>query len=153
MLLTPHTLLGIYFALFYQPAFALPAALTSHILFDFFFPHWNPHLFTEMKEKGSLTKKSLLIITVDLVTTIGFTFFFLMRTLPDVSQALVLLGCITLSVLPDLVEVPFYFLQYKPRWMVAMITFQHKYQAKAGVVWGNFTQLSLIGFCLWMLLR
>jgi hypothetical protein len=152
MLLTPHILLGIYFAFFYNPWIALPAALISHLLFDFFLPHWNPHLFTETKKNGYLSKNTLTIIIADVLLSLAFVVFFAFKV-NTLTQLLVLFACAFLSVLPDIVEIPYYFLNHRGKMIKKMIEFQHKHQAKAGILWGNLSQFTVACLCLWLLLR
>lgn len=153
MLLTPHILLGIYFALFYNPILAIPAALISHLLVDFFLPHWNPHLFTEMKNCGQLCQKTLIIIAIDCLLAGSFVAYFLIQNMNNLPKILVILVCSLLSILPDIIEIPYYFLKSKNKILVAFINFNHKYQAKAGFFWGSLSQLVLSAVCLWMIFK
>ena len=65
MLSFPHILVGATIATAIpDPVISLPLALASHMLGDYF-PHWNPHIHTEKKKYGHVTKQSLAIIITD----------------------------------------------------------------------------------------
>lgn len=152
MLTTPHALLGIYLASHLNPWIALPAALISHYLFDFFYPHWNPHLFTEMKKKGKLSKQTLRIILIDTFTAISFLIYFSYKIYPNIHQIIILFAGAFLAILPDLLEIPFYFLKSKNKFIQKIVTFEHHHQAKANLFWGSFSQIIVITLCVWQLL-
>ncbi len=153
MLITPHILLGLYLVTNYNPWIALPAAVISHILFDYFYPHWNPHLFTEVNKRGKLSFNTLNIIASNLVLASLFVLFFVFQVLPDTNKAVLLVSGALLSILPDLVEVPYYFLKNRHPLLVRFVTFEHLHQAKAPKVWGLSSQVFLILVCLWALLK
>ena len=147
MLTTPHVLVGLALLAKLPPILALPAALMSHFVFDFLLPHWNPHLYTEMKTQGRLSRNSLLIILIDGLVALGLAVFFALK-----SANFLPLIVAFLAVLPDLVEIPFYFLKYQPKWLSRYVTFEHNHQAKADIFWGSITQLIVIIACLKLLL-
>jgi hypothetical protein len=148
LLTTPHTIIGIYLITHLKPWIALPAALISHYLFDFFYPHWNPHLFTEIKKHGKLSTKTLIIIALDALTAISFILYFSFQVLPNYNQIILIFSASFLSVLPDLLEIPYYFFHTKNKHIRQMVIFEHSHQAKANIYWGNITQILLIILCL-----
>ncbi len=73
MLETPHVALGVAIAVAVpNPLISIPLALASHFILDMT-PHWNPHINTEMKKYGKLTKPTLLIIGLDLFVALVLT--------------------------------------------------------------------------------
>lgn len=148
MLTTPHALIGIYLATQFPPHIGLPAALLSHFLFDFCYPHWNPHLYTEMKKSKKISKNSLKWIIGDGIIAFLFYFAWAIKTWPNFN--LVLLGALGafLSSLPDLIEIPYYFLNSKNGILKKYITFEHKYQFNASPFWGILSQVVVVGACL-----
>ncbi|NMB56706.1 hypothetical protein GYA19_02095 [Candidatus Beckwithbacteria bacterium] len=153
MLLTPHTIIALYLILNFNPALALPASFVSHFLFDFFFPHWNPHLFTEMKENGKLSWNTLKVIFGDALLALGLTLFFAFKKLPNYQEAFFILIAAFLAILPDIIEIPYYFLKSKNGILKKIINFEHLHQAKANKFWGSFSQIVLIIICLWAILK
>jgi len=151
MLTTPHALVGIYLATNFPPIVGLPAALISHFVFDFFFPHWNPHLYTEMSKKGKISKNSWKWIIGDGIVAGLFCFLWAVKTFPNIN--LVVLGAsgAFLSSLPDLVEIPYYFLNSKNDLLKKYIQFEHRYQFNASPFWGLLSQLVVLIACLTLL--
>jgi len=149
MLTTPHVLLGAALITKLPLSLGIPAALLSHFALDFLIPHWNPHLFTEMKAKGRISQNSIMVILIDgAIATLFLGYFALM----GYSLMLLALGAF-LATLPDWIEIPFYFLKVKRPLLVKYVTFEHKHQAKAKPFWGILTQLTIIIFTLWLLLN
>jgi len=131
----------------------LPLALISHLIFDFFFPHWNPHIFTEFKKFGKIQKVSLSIIMLDCLTSLGFVFFFAVKSFPDMLAIISLFVIALFAVLPDVIEIPFYFFNHRGKTLKKIVDFQHQYQAKGDIIWGNVSQWGLASICLYFLLR
>jgi hypothetical protein len=153
MFTTPHVLLGLYFATHFRPEIALPAALISHFLFDYFYPHWNPHLFTEMKKHGKISTSSIKIITVDLCFAVIFLGFFVYQAWPNLNQIILFVFAAILADLPDIVEAPFYFLKSRNPTLLKMVNFEHKHQANASKMWGLLSQALIVILCLWQLIK
>ena len=66
MLTTPHVLVALtILKIFPYPIPALFLILLSHFIIDFCIPHWNPHLFTELKKDGHVSFKSIWVILID----------------------------------------------------------------------------------------
>jgi hypothetical protein len=144
MLETPHVAIGAAIATAIpNPLISIPLAFTSHFLLDMA-PHWNPHLNTETKKFGHLTNKTYLIIGIDLVSAIVLTGL-LFRGNMNV------LYCSFASVLPDLVEAPYYILGYKNKYLEVWRKFQKSIQTDANVFWGLLTQVvTLAAVFYWM---
>ncbi len=149
MLTTPHVLLGAVLITKLPLPLGIPATLLSHFALDFIIPHWNPHLFTEMKAKGKISQNSIMVILIDGTISALFIGYF---ALMGYSLLLLALGAF-LATLPDWIEIPFYFLKVKHPLLVKYVTFEHNHQAKANPFWGIFTQLTIIIFSLWMLVN
>jgi len=144
MLSTPHVLVGIFLIDRFPNICGLVLALLSHFLLDFCIPHWNPHLYTEFKKQGKISKTSLKIIILDIITAIGATLYFMSLKLPNLSLALLYGLASFMAILPDFVEIPYYFFRSKSVLLKKYVYFEHKYQAGAGVFWGGLIQI-LIG--------
>ncbi|NMC35934.1 hypothetical protein GYA49_02710 [Candidatus Beckwithbacteria bacterium] len=147
MLLTPHIFLGLFFIAKFRPEVAVSAALVSHFLFDYFLPHWNPHLFTEMKKNGALSQKTKLIIAADVLVSVISVLVFMSLALPNLTQAFYIGLTALFAVLPDLIEAPFYLLKLNGIFR-KFVEFEHKNQATAGPLWGNVSQALVIIVCL-----
>lgn len=144
MLETPHVLVGA--AIVYKipnPLISIPAAFLSHFILDEL-PHWNPHLGNESKKLRFPFSKDVKIIVVDSVTALLSGTFIALTKLPDAgSFLLVMLGCF-LSVLPDVVEAPFFFLNFDRQWIRSWLGFQREHQNNTRLFWGLFTQVVVI---------
>jgi len=144
MLTTPHALVGLAIIQKSPNILGLFLALISHFIFDFFLPHWNPHLYTELKKTGKISFNSILVIIIDGLLAVGLTLFFMSKSLPNLNQALFYgLGPL-MAVLPDLIEIPYYFLNYKANWLKKYVYFEHKYQANTNFLWGTLTQVLVV---------
>lgn len=154
MLETPHVALGTAIALAIpNPLISVPLSFASHFLLDMT-PHWNPHLNAETKKYGYLTNPTLLIIGLDLASTLIFVGIFAHRALPDNQLFMNILLCSFSSILPDIVEGPYYLFGYKNKYLEVWRKFQKSIQADANVFWGLLTQIATVGASLyWILLK
>ncbi len=144
MLTTPHVITGLaIMKLFPHPWIAVGLSLMSHFILDFFVPHWNPHLFTEHKN-GGLSKSTLLIILVDgilaLIALATISYF----AYPDLTKIGFYFLAAGASTLPDLIEIPYYFFNWKHKLLASYVNFEHHNQAKEGVLLGSLTQIVII---------
>ncbi len=141
MLEAPHVLVGIAIASKVgHPLLSIPLAFGSHFVLDML-PHWNPHLNTEMKTYGHVTKKTKLIIYGDLALSFGMTAFFCLTALPNLFHA-VTIGLSAISAItPDLIEAPYFFLNKKTAFLEAWIKFQKSIQTDAEPILGIATQI------------
>ncbi|MDP3918204.1 MAG: hypothetical protein Q8Q30_03465 [Candidatus Woesebacteria bacterium] len=137
MLETPHVALGVAIAVAIpNPLISIPLAFASHFILDKV-PHWNPHLNTETKKYGYLTNKTLLIIGLDLACAAVLTIF--------VSRGNVnILLASFASILPDIVEGPYFLFGWKNEVLQKWISFQKSIQSEANLFWGLLTQVLVI---------
>lgn len=144
MLELPHTLIGAAIATkIPNPVFALPLALISHVLVDLI-PHWNPSLYTETKKHGRPTRKSNRIILIDVLLSLAAGFLIAARVWPDLSHFLVIIFACFFAVLPDLVEAPYFYLNYRPKILKKLILWQHHHQGRAKPIPGLLIQILTI---------
>lgn len=138
MLETPHVALGAAIAVAIpNPLISVPLAFASHFILDMV-PHWNPHINTEMKKYGKLTKPTLFIIGIDLVIAVVFTIF-AAKTNPYIYLASFM------SILPDIAEGPYFIFGWRNRYLDVVLRFQRSIQASANEFWGLLTQVLIIG--------
>ena len=150
MLETPHVVVAAAIAVnVANPALAIPLALGSHFVLEKI-PHWNPHLNTELKKFGKVSAQSTNIVIIDstLALTLGSLITYMM--LPNVGLALtVLLACLA-SVVPDLIEAPYYFLHKNSDFIdKKWIPFKKSIQVDASKGFGLFTQLLGVLASIW----
>lgn len=153
MLEAPHVLVGVAIATkFPHPALAIPLAIGSHIVLDML-PHWNPHLNTEMKTHGRVSNQSKAVIYVDLAVSLAAIGFFSYQALPNMSHAILIGATGFASMVPDLVEAPYFFFKWKTRLLERWILFQKAIQTDAGPVFGILTQIVVSFAALWWILN
>jgi hypothetical protein len=141
---TPHVIVGAAIAFkITNPLLALPLALGSHFVLDMT-PHWNPHLNSETKKFGKPTKRSVNIVIADVCISLIAGFVIASKALPNSARALTILAACFLSVLPDVIEAPYFFLDKKYPLIKKWIKFQTSIQANAPIVPGLATQILVI---------
>jgi len=144
MLELPHTLVGAAIATkIPNPLIALPLALASHFVLDLI-PHWNPSLYTETKKHGQPSRKSTQIVFWDSLLSLGSGFLIASLVLPDVNHFFIIVLACFLAVSPDLIEAPFFFFNYRPKFIKKIIFFQRRYQGRASKIPGLLIQLAVI---------
>ncbi len=149
MLETPHVAVGAAIAMkVVSPALAIPLALGSHFILDRI-PHWNPHLNTETKKYGKPTKKSTVIVIIDVCTSLALGFFIASKALPSTSHATTILVASFVSILPDVIEGPYFFLGIRNKFIKRWIVFQKSLQADTSIIPGLLTQVIIIIAALW----
>ncbi len=149
MLETPHVAVGAAIAMkVVNPALAIPLAFGSHFLLDRI-PHWNPHLNTETKKYGKPTKKSTVIVIVDLCTSVALGLFIASKALPSTSHVATVLVASFASILPDVIEGPYFFLGMKSKLIKKWIAFQKSLQVDTNIVFGLLTQVITVAAALW----
>lgn len=148
MLEAPHILVGIAIATkIPNPILAIPLAFGSHFVLDML-PHWNPHLNTEMKKYGRISKTTKAIIYGDALVSGAALLFFTSRALPDTMLAItIVLSCVA-STLPDLMEAPYFFFKWKNAFLEKWILFQKSIQSDTGFFWGVATQIVTVAAAL-----
>lgn len=141
MLELPHTLVGAAIGVtFANPLISLPLSLASHFITDYV-PHWNPHLHTEKTKLGHITKKSYTIVIVDAVGALVLGTSIAWLKAQSWQQFVIIILCCFLSVAPDVVEIPFYFLGMKIKWIEKLIAFQRVHQWNVPAFWGVLAQV------------
>jgi hypothetical protein len=146
---TPHVAVGAAIAMkVVNPALAIPLAFGSHFILDKI-PHWNPHLNTEVIENGKPTKKSSVIVIIDVCASLALGFFIASKALPSTSHATTILVASFASVLPDIIEGPYFFLGIRNKFIKKWIVFQKSLQVNTSVVPGLLTQAITIAAALW----
>lgn len=153
MLETPHVIVAA--AIAYKvgnPALALPLALGSHFVLEKV-PHWNPHLNTELKKYGHLTKETLQIIAVDGILALVTGVAIATTVLPDTNRFILILIACLFGVLPDLVEAPYFLWKKKNKFLSMLLKFQKSIQNDTQVVPGLLTQLITSIAALWWIFK
>lgn len=141
MLETPHVVVGAAIATkVINPVLALPLALGSHFVLDRV-PHWNPHLNTELNKYGKVSNRSTKIVIVDVTLALASGTFIATRALPNTSHFLLIMAASFLSILPDIVEAPYYFFKQKSKLVERWIFLQKKIQVDTSLVPGLLTQV------------
>lgn len=149
MLETPHVLVGAAIATkVVHPALAIPLALGSHFILEKV-PHWNPHLNSETKKYGRVTKKTIIICVIDSLTALLAGSFIASRALPNTGYAATIFFSCFAAALPDVVEAPYYFLGIKNKIIKKWIEFQRPMQENASLIPGLLTQFVVIIAALW----
>ena len=140
MLETPHVMVGAAIATkIPNPLIAIPLAFASHFVLEMV-PHWNPHLNTETQKYGRPTQKSTILVIIDCsLALIGGTFI-AYQALPDTAHALTILLASLASILPDLIEAPYFFLKAKNKIIEKWINLQKSIHNDTSVVPGLLTQ-------------
>ena len=145
MLTLPHALFAVAIVrLIPNPVIALPLALASHFVLDFFVPHWNPHLYTEFSKDGKISKNSLNIIALDTILAFAFCLLILFRFWPNIYLIAFYGAAIFLAILPDIIEIPYYFFNSKAKWLTDYVDFEHRYQSNGGFLIGMTTQVIVV---------
>lgn len=144
MLETPHIAVGAVIAkLIPNPFISVPLSFASHFILDMT-PHWNPHLNTEIKKYGKLKSSTLAVIAIDLVFSIVLTTFLVYKSLPNNYYALNVFLCCISSILPDVVEGPYFIFGYKNKFLEIWMKLQKRIQVDANVFWGSITQIIVL---------
>lgn len=145
----PHALVGAAIATAVpNPVIALPLALASHFVLDLV-PHWNPHIYSEMKKHGRLLPKTVAFVFLDSTAALFIGFLIASRTLPDAGRVATILFGAFFAVLPDLLEAPYYFLRFKNGPLMRLVEIEHKLQTNARFLPGILTQVIVSVAALW----
>lgn len=144
MLETPHVAVGIALAVkATNPWLAIPLSLASHFVLDRI-PHWNPHFYTETKKFGKPKKISTYIAVADELLAVLLTLFMAYKFLPDVSKSILILICSFLSVLPDQIKFPYFFMNQRRGILKKWVDFERSMQVEVAPFWGIITQVIII---------
>ena len=150
---TPHVVVAAAIAAkVSNPALAIPLALGSHFVLERI-PHWNPHLNSEFKKFGKISTQSTRIVIADSALALSIGSFISLLMLPDLARALTVLIACFISVTPDLIEAPYYFLNKNSDFIVKKwIPFKKSIQEDAKPVAGLAIQFLIILTSLWWIM-
>lgn len=144
MLETPHVFIGAAIATkIPNPLIAIPLAFASHFIMEMV-PHWNPHLNTETEKFGHVTRKSTLIVIADSTLALASGCFIAYQALPNTAHAVTILLACFASILPDLIEAPYFFLKIKNKLIAKWISLQKSIQSDTNFLAGTTTQIITI---------
>ena len=150
---TAHVVVGAAIATkIANPALAIPLAFASHFVLEKV-PHWNPHLNMEKKKFGKITPRSTYIVIADVLTSALVILYFTSRVLPNTGHALTIFFASITSILPDVIEGPYYFWNMKSKFIERWIAFQKSIQADVNPLPGLVTQFLTIIAAFWWTLR
>jgi hypothetical protein len=131
-----------------NPFIAIPLALASHFVLEKV-PHWNPHLNTEKKRYGKITKKSTRIVIADASLALIVGSFIALRMLPDTGHTATILASCFIAALPDIVEGPYFFLNFQNKMLEKWVIFQKSIQVDTSIIPGLLTQITTLALSLW----
>jgi hypothetical protein len=151
MLETPHVVIGAAIASkIPNPFISIPLAFLSHFVLEGV-PHWNPHIVAETKKYGMPTRKSIAIITADVTLALITGSLIAWQTMPNTKHAMVIMAASLASVLPDLIEAPYFFLKMRTKFLKDWLTFQKSLQVDTTPFWGFLTQaLTIAAAIFWL---
>lgn len=137
----PHVLVGTAIAVkIGNPALALPLAFASHFVLDLL-PHTNPSIYARAKAGLPLESRIKKLIFIDSSLALVIGSLIAATVLPDTRRAIIILLGAFLAVLPDVLEIPFYFLKSRHPLMVKYVEFSRSLQNDAPLVPGTLTQI------------
>ena len=150
MLETPHVAVGIAIASkFPNPWIAIPLAFASHFVLDKV-PHWNPHLYTETQKTGHPSNQSTAIAVADIGLSLILGFSYAFKALPSTNAAMLILACSFAAVLSDVIKYPYYYFNWRYKWLVKWVNFERSMQIDAkSIFWGLTTQVAVVAAALW----
>ena len=149
MLETPHVAVGAAIATkIANPLLSLPLAFASHFVLEKV-PHWNPHLNSEINQYGKVTDKSTKIVIVDATLALLTGFYVAINYSQNPHHALIILTASFLSVVPDVIEAPYLFLNVKSKFIQRWMLFQKSLQENAAIVPGLITQVIVFLAAFW----
>ncbi len=134
MLEVPHVIAGLAIGrIIPNPIISIPVIFLSHFILDQI-PHWNP----------KPTRSALSVLMLDFISAVIIISFFVYKALPNVLQSLLVLTSCIISILPDLVQVPYHFLNIRPRFLEKFVEFQTTHQNHTSFPKGIISQLIII---------
>ena len=149
MLETPHVIVGAVIATKIQnPALSLPLAFASHFVLEKV-PHWNPHLNTEKRKFGKVTWTSTKIVIIDVVCSLIIGTYIASNVLPDYLHFITIMFACFIAALPDIVEGPYFFLNFESKVLQRWIAFHKSIQVDASILPGLLTQLVIVICAFW----
>ncbi|MBL7036319.1 hypothetical protein ISR94_00535 [Candidatus Microgenomates bacterium] len=153
MLETPHVALGAAIATkIPNPWISIPLSFASHFFLDMV-PHWNPHLNTETRKFGRPTKKTTALVIVDATTSLLLGSYIAFQASSSAAHTLTILACCFASVIPDLLEAPYFYLGMRHKFFKNWIKLQKSIQVDTTIFWGLSTQVLTVATTLfWIFL-
>ncbi|MBI2007207.1 MAG: hypothetical protein HYS83_00660 [Candidatus Blackburnbacteria bacterium] len=150
MIELPHTIVGAAIAVKVgNPALALPLALASHFVLDPI-PHWNPHLYTELKKDGRVSKNSKLFMVGDVLLSLAAGLFIAFQMLPNIALFITVILGAFVAVFPDVIKAPFYLFGVKNPLLVRYVNAERSIQGETNIpAFGLFTQLLVVVAGFW----
>lgn len=153
MLETPHVIVAAAIAVKAgNPWLAIPLSFISHFLLDET-PHWNPHITTKEGGVKKVDPNSLKLIIADSSLALISGSVIALSFLPDYKKVITVLACCFVSVLPDLVEAPYIFFNYRHQWLRKWLFFQKSHQFDTNIFWGLSTQVITIAAAIWWMVQ
>lgn len=151
MLETPHVAVGAAIATqIPNPFISIPLAFLSHFVMERV-PHWNPHIVSETKKYGSPTLRTRIIIAADVLMALVLGTYIASRVLPDTNHAAYIMLASLASVMPDLMEFPYFFLNMRNKFLTQWLKFQKSLQVDTTPFWGLLTQvITIAAVFLWL---
>jgi hypothetical protein len=146
---TPHVAVGAAIATkVTNPVLSLPLAFASHFILEKV-PHWNPHLNSEKKQYGKVTPNSTKIVVIDSTLALSSGLYIAMAYGQSPQHSLIIIAASFLSVLPDVIEAPYLFLNVKSKFIQRWMALQKSLQENAALVPGLLTQILVYFAALW----
>jgi hypothetical protein len=150
---TPHTVVAAAIAVKSgNPYLAIPLAILSHFVLDRT-PHWNPHLIAKDGTVNKIDTNSLKIIVLDSSFALIIGSAIALSFLPDFKKTLLVFVCCFLAVLPDVIEAPYIFLNYKKESLKKWLFFQKKNQFNTNMTWGVVSQIITVAAAIWWMVQ
>ena len=131
-----------------NPALALPLALASHFVLDLL-PHTNPSIYTRVQSGQPISKNTRRIIFIDSLISLIVGSLIAATFLPDIGKSITILLGAFLAVLPDVIEIPYYFLRSRNPLMVRYVEFSRLLQNDVPLIPGTLTQIAVSAAALW----
>ena len=137
MTATAHALVGGAIAYSVQnPALGIPLSLLSHPVLDII-PHWDFGWGWRKKTKLKLFCEASLDLTVGIVASYAIFGQFI--------NIYYFLACVLGSILWDLLEIPYWFFNWRFFPFSTLHSIQHHIQGRAKLPWGILTQVVTVG--------
>ncbi|MBI4059321.1 hypothetical protein HY404_03730 [Candidatus Microgenomates bacterium] len=149
----PHVLVGAAIAAKVgNPALALPLALASHFVLDML-PHWNPSIHSQLKSLGKVANPTKKLIAVESTLALIAGLLVATTVLPNYYHAVVVILGAFMGVLPDVVEIPYYFWgQRGGKLMLAYVNFNRSIQNDVPMLPGILVQILVSVAAIWWIL-
>ena len=137
MTATAHALVGGAIAYSVQnPALGIPLSLLSHPVLDII-PHWDFGWGWRKKTKLKLFCEASLDLTIGIVASYAIFGQFI--------NIYYFLACVLGSILWDLLEIPYWFFNWRFFPFSTLHSIQHHIQGRAKLPWGILTQVVTVG--------